>query len=97
MEIKEKIVGAVWVRIMNDSGHIDDETPSFAMSLYEEYRNLGIGTALMGAMLQFLREKGYKQASLSVQKANYAVRMYQKVGFEVIDENEEEYIMVCQL
>ena len=75
MEIKEKIVGAVWVRIMNDYGHIDDETPSFAMSLYEEYRNLGIGTALMGAMLQFLREKGYKQASLSVQKANYAVRI----------------------
>ena len=96
-EIKEKIVGAVWVRIMNDYGHIDDETPSFAMSLYEEYRNLGIGTALMGAMLQFLREKGYKQASLSVQKANYAVRMYQKVGFEVIDENEEEYIMVYRL
>ncbi|GFI30988.1 mycothiol acetyltransferase [Lachnospiraceae bacterium] len=82
---------------MNDYGHIDDETPSFAMSLYEEYRNLGIGTALMGAMLQFLREKGYKQASLSVQKANYAVRMYQKVGFEVIDENEEEYIMVYRL
>ena len=51
----------------------------------------------MGAMLQFLREKGYKQASLSVQKANYAVRMYQKVGFEVIDENEEEYIMVYRL
>ena len=97
MEIKEKIVGAVWVRIMNDYGHIDDETPSFAMSLYEEYRNLGIDTALMGAMLQFLREKGYKQASLSVQKANYAVRMYRKAGFEVIDENEEEYIMVCRL
>jgi len=48
-------------------------------------------------MLQFLREKGYKQASLSVQKANYAVRMYRKAGFEVIDENEEEYIMVCRL
>lgn len=96
-EIKEKIVGAVWVRIMNHYGHIDDETPSFAMSLYEEYRDLGIGTALMGAMLQFLREKGYKQASLSVQKVNYVVRMYRKAGFEVIDENEEEYIMVCRL
>lgn len=56
-ETKEKIVGAAWVRIMNDYGHIDDETPSFAMSLYEEYRNLGIGTALMRAMLQFLRKK----------------------------------------
>ena len=96
-EIKGKIVGAVWVRIMDDYGHIDDETPSFAISLYEEYRNMGIGTALMRDMLEFLKNKGYKQTSLSVQKANYAVRMYQKVGFEVIDENEEEYIMVCRL
>ncbi len=96
-EIKEKIVGTVWVRIMDDYGHIDDETPSFAISLYEEYRNMGIGTALMRNMLELLKNKGYKQTSLSVQKANYAVRMYQKVGFEVIDENEEEYIMVCRL
>lgn len=97
VEIEEKIVGAVWVRIMNDYGHIDDKTPSLAISLYEEYRNFGIGTALMGAMLQFLRAKGYKQTSLSVQKANYAVNMYRKAGFEVVDENEEEYIMVYRL
>ena len=96
-EINGKIVGAVWVRIMNDYGHIDDETPSFAISLYEEYRNMGIGTALMRDMLEFLKNKGYKQTSLSVQKANYAVRMYQKVGFEVIGENKGEYIMVCRL
>ena len=96
-EVKEKIVGAVWVRVMDDYGHIDDETPSFAISLYEEYRNMGIGTALMRDMLEFLKNKGYRRTSLSVQKVNYAVRMYQKVGFEVIDENEEEYIMVCRL
>ena len=96
-EVKGKIVGAAWVRIMDDYGHIDDETPSFAISLYEEYRNMGIGTALMRDMLEFLKNKGYRRTSLSVQKVNYAVRMYQKVGFEVIDENEEEYIMVCRL
>ena len=96
-EIKEKIVGAVWVRIMDDYGHIDDETPSFAISLHEEYRNLGIGTALMRDMLEFLKNKGYKQTSLSVQKANYAVNMYRKVGFEIIREDGEEYIMLCQL
>ena len=72
-EVKEKIVGAVWVRIMNDYGHIDDKTPSLAISLYEEYRNLGLGTALMKTMLQVLKNKGYMQVSLSVQKANYAV------------------------
>ena len=97
VETKEQIVGAVRVRIMNDYGHIDDKTPSFAISLYEEYRNLGIGTALMGAMLQLLKVKGYKQTSLSVQKANYAVKMYRKAGFEVVDENKEEYIMICKL
>lgn len=96
-EIKEKVVGAVWGRIMNDYGHIDNETPSLAISLYEEHRHLGLGTALMEEMLQFLKDKGYKQTSLSVQKANYAVNMYRKVGFEVVKENEEEYIMVCQL
>lgn len=82
---------------MDDYGHIDDETPSFAISLYEQYRNIGIGTALMKDMLGFLKNKGYKQTSLSVQKANYAVRMYRQAGFEVIDENEKEYIMVCRL
>ena len=82
---------------MNDYGHVDDETPSFAISLFKEYRGQGIGTRLMLMMLDLLKEKGYKRASLAVQKANYAVRMYKKVGFEIVDENEEEYIMVCKL
>jgi ribosomal protein S18 acetylase RimI-like enzyme len=96
-EVDSLIVGAVWVRIMNDYGHIDDETPSFAISLLKDYRNYGIGTALMKKMLEELRNKGYNKASLAVQKVNYAVGMYKKVGFEIIDENEEEYIMICQL
>ena len=96
-ETDEKVIGAAWVRIMKDYGHIDDETLSFAVSLYEEYRHLGIGTALVKTMLQFLKNKGYRQVSLSVQKANYAVDMYRKTGFEVIRENREEYIMLCRL
>lgn len=96
-EADNAIVGAVWVRVMNDYGHIGDGIPSFAISLYKEYRGYGIGTALMKRMLSELKEKGYAKASLAVQKANYAVKMYQNVGFEIIDENEEEYIMVHYL
>ena len=96
-EVGEKTVGAVWTRIMNDYGHIDDDTPSFAISLYKEYRNNGIGTALMLEMLNVLRRTGFRQTSLAVQKENYAVRMYRKVGFTVVDENDEEYIMLCKL
>lgn len=96
-EVSNEIVGAAWVRIMNDYGHIDDETPSFAISLLKGYRNYGIGTALMTQMLAKLKAQGYSQASLAVQKLNYAAHMYRKVGFEIVDENDEEYIMLCRL
>lgn len=96
-EVDKKAVGGVWVRIMDDYGHIDNDTPSFAISLYRDYRGFGIGTALMQEMLRILKDRGYKQASLAVQKANYAVKMYQKTGFEIVDENKEEYIMLCRL
>ncbi len=91
------VVGAVWTRIMKDYGHVDDETPSFAISLIPEYRGKGIGTRLMLNMLKLLKEQGFKQASLAVQKENYAVQMYKNVGFEIADENDEEFIMLCTL
>ena len=97
-EANGKIVGAVWVRIMNDYGHIDNETPSLAISLYKEYRGYGIGTAMMKEILTLLKSHGYSRVSLSVQKANYAAKMYLKIGFEIVRENEEEeYIMVYHL
>ncbi len=96
-EVDGKIVGAVWVRIMNDYGHIDDETPSLAISLYKEYRGFGIGTAMMKEILALLKSHGYSRVSLSVQKDNYAAKMYLKIGFEIVRENEEEYIMVYHL
>lgn len=96
-EVDKNVVGAVWTRIIKDYGHVDDETPSLSISLLKEYRNLGIGTELMKSILLVLKERGYKKVSLSVQKANYAVRMYKKLGFEVAQENEEDYIMIRKL
>lgn len=96
-EAEGNVVGAVWVRIMNDYGHVDNETPSFAIALLPKYRGLGIGTRLMKDLLALLKSQGFRRASLAVQKANYAVRMYKNVGFEIVDENDEEFIMVCTL
>jgi ribosomal protein S18 acetylase RimI-like enzyme len=96
-EVNGKIVGAVWTRIMNDYGHIDDDTPSLAMSLIKEYRGLGIGTALLSQMLDELTANGFKSVSLSVQKMNYAYRLYKKLGFTVVRKTEEEYIMLRKL
>ena len=96
-EIEGKVIGAVWSRIMNDYGHIDNETPSLSISLYKEYRGKGIGSHLMQKLIKSLGDKGYKCVSLSVQKANYAVNMYIKLGFKIIKETNEEFIMVKEL
>lgn len=96
-EVENKIIGAVWVRIMNDYGHIDDKTPSLAISLYKKYRGQGIGRSLIKEMLSLLQAHGYKRVSLSVQKANYAVKLYPKIGFRIIKEVGDEWIMTYNL
>ena len=100
-ESNSTILGAVWVRIVADDiqgyGNIDPYTPEFIISVLKEYRNKGIGTQLMIKMIELLQEHGYKQASLSVSKENYAVRIYQNLGFQIIDERETDYLMVLDL
>ena len=96
-EVDGKIVGAVWVRIMDDYGHLDSQTPSLAISLYKEYRGQGIGTQLLLQMMDLLRKEKYAQVSLSVQKENYALRMYEKAGFKIVEDRGEEVLMVARL
>ncbi|MFV0538907.1 MAG: GNAT family N-acetyltransferase [Dysgonomonas sp.] len=100
-ETDGKIVGAVWVRILADEikgfGNIDNQTPEFAISLFKEYRNRGYGTMLMKEMIGHLKNKGYNQASLSVNRDNYAVHMYQKLGFSIIKENKDDFLMLLDL
>ncbi len=86
--------GAVWTRIMDDYGHLDDETPSLAIAVQKQYRGQGIGTALMRAMLSLLREAGYRQTSLSVQTANPALHLYRRLGYVPVREHNGEMLMV---
>ena len=51
----------------------------------------------MKEMLTLLKAHGYKSASLSVQKTNYAAGMYRKIGFEIVKDNGDEWIMICGL
>ena len=92
-EADGQVVGAVWVRDIPAYGHIADGVPEFAISVLKSHRGMGIGSRMMMEMIQHLRAAGCPRASLAVQKDNYALRMYQKCGFQIIGENAEEYIM----
>lgn len=100
-EYDGNIVGAVWTRILSGEikgfGNINNKTPEFAISIFKPYRNRGIGSDLMNSMLKWLKDDGYSQTSLAVQKDNYAVKMYKSIGFEIIKESDEEYLMICDL
>ena len=79
-ESEGTVIGAVWTRIMDDYGHIDEKTPSLAISVLEGFRGSGAGTALIREMLELLKENGYSAVSLSVQKENPAARLYRRLG-----------------
>ena len=100
-ELNGKAVGGAWLRILDGEikgfGNIDSETPELAITVFKKYQHLGIGTGLMYNLIDLtFNSRGYRQISLSVNKANYAVKMYRKFGFEIVKENEHDYIMVLK-
>lgn len=97
-EINGKIIGACWARIMNDYGHIDDETPSLALSVLKDFRRRGIATALLEKISARLAKENFKRVSLSVQNENAAaVALYKKLQFEIVDVRGGEYLMIKKL
>lgn len=97
-EVEEKIVGAAWSRIMHDYGHIDDKTPSLALSVLKNFRRQGIATSLMKKLLEKIFAEGFVQVSLSVQKSNeIALNFYKKLGFKIFHENKSDDDLILTL
>ena len=90
-----QIVGIVWVRLMKDYGYYNDRTPSLSISLLPEFRAKGLGQQLMIAILDLLKSKGYPSVSLSVSKENPAVCFYRRLGFVVVEDRRDDFLMVC--
>jgi ribosomal protein S18 acetylase RimI-like enzyme len=82
-------VGAAWLRLLaghdRGYGYVDDTTPELAVAVMPGYRGQGIGTRLLIALLDAAGES-YDAVSLSVQADNPALRLYQRLGFEVVED-----------
>ncbi|MCD7872359.1 MAG: GNAT family N-acetyltransferase [Clostridiales bacterium] len=92
-EMNGKIIGAAWSRLIKGFAYLGKNIPETAISVSEEYRGMGIGSALMEKMTALLKSNGFKSTSLSVQKGNYAFKWYLDMGYKIVLEKEDELIM----
>jgi len=80
-------VGAAWFRVFTAEnkgyGYVDDETPELSMAVLPGYRGQGIGSDLLRHLIA-AAQRQYPALSLSVSSENPAVRLYQRLGFEII-------------
>lgn len=49
-------------------GHLNDNIPELAMSIYPQYRNKGIGTSLLKNFLTFYGKKLYSNITIRAKK-----------------------------
>jgi len=62
------------------------------------YRNQGLGTQLMKAVLTRLSEEGVHEAWLTVEKTNHAaIRLYKRIGFTITEHSSRDYIAKVKL
>ena len=89
-----EIIGVAWVRLYKKSdpsfGFIDENTPDMAIAIKAKYRGKGIGTQLLKNLFKALKESGFNAISLSVDDRNPALRLYKRLGFELIKQKEGE-------
>ena len=94
-------VGAAWYRLFKASapgyGFVDERTPELSIAVVPSRRGHGFGGELMDALLARARADGYPAISLSVAKDSPSVRLYERYGFEKLDERDGAITMRAQL
>ncbi|WP_226669962.1 GNAT family N-acetyltransferase [Metabacillus litoralis] len=84
-------LGAVWIRLFDDTnktyGYVDHTTPILSMAILPEFRGKGIGSKLLKEICFLASTNGYKAISLSVDPANKALTLYERIGFKKVGIN----------
>ena len=95
--VSNELLACVWGRLFTSDrkgfGFINEETPEISIAVRPGFKNRGIGTKLLRKILKEYRKAGFKQVSLSVSRQNPSVDLYEREGFTVYAENEEDYLM----
>lgn len=95
---ESELVGGIWCRLFSEEcsgyGFVDESIPELGMAVFDPHRGQGSGTKLMHTLIESLRVAGFARVSLSVDKRNPALRLYERFGFEVVREKGNAITMV---
>ena len=93
-------VGAVWLRLFTELqkgyGFVDAEIPELGVALRPDYRGQGVGTLLLGTLLDAAKTE-YEAVSLSVSKGNAALGLYERLGFVSVAESKDAFTLLKTL
>jgi len=87
-------VGAAWVRFLpaTDPGYgfVAADVPELTIGVAAGWRGQGIGRALLRAIAGQARARGIARISLSVERKNYAQRLYLSEGYRIVDSSDAQ-------
>ncbi len=78
-------------------GYVDDATPELAVAVEEDWRGRGVGTLLLNGLATEVRRAGFGALSLSVDPANPARRLYERLGYREVAVDEPGVRMLLEL
>lgn len=93
-------IGACWMRLLADQqglAFIDVATPQLGIGLFPCFQGKAYGRGLLLAALDAARVAGFRQVSLTVHRANPALRMYERCGFQKYALRKSYHVMVATL
>src|SRR6266511_1455777 len=87
-ELDGQPVGAAWLRLLGRNcpgyGFIDERTPELSVAVAASRRGAGVGSRLLGGLLEAAAAVGYEAVSLSVEADNPALQLYERLGFRKV-------------
>ncbi len=94
-------IGACWYRLFapDEAGHggLGPRVPELTLGVVSVWRAQGAGRALLRAAVDLARTQGYQRLSLSVERENYARRLYVSEGFATVSSGPDSDTMVRRL
>jgi GNAT superfamily N-acetyltransferase len=94
-------VGATWYRLMSPDepgyGFVDNQTPEVTIGVVRSRRRMGVGRRLLVALVGLARANGHAALSLSVEEDNFALGLYESVGFERLKMTGNAWTLVFHL